>query len=194
VLTDVHLGVQAEGPAVRPGTQRALTFGGRTRVTIPPGEEVTSDPVPFAVEALQPLAVSVHVPAPGGRLTRHAFAHQTSYRAPSSAGVVTGQVDGGVWTGTSSDRPLVTGVDVLAGGEASVVAAVGDSLTDGVQAAAGGRDADTRYPDLLARRLARLAHQPRDLGQPRARRWGHGDLEPGPAPGRAPGHRPARPE
>lgn len=153
-LSSVHLAVQEDGASVRPATQTAMTFEGLTTVTIPAGEEVVSDEVAFQVEAFQPLAVSVYVPEPGGVLTRHSLAMQTSYRAPASAGDVAAAESGDVFTGTLSDRPLVVGLSVRASGRGAVIAMVGDSLTDGDQNTSGGIDANTRYPDELARRLA----------------------------------------
>jgi lysophospholipase L1-like esterase len=54
-----------------PGSNRRLRFHGSGSVTIAPGQEVLSDPVPVAVEAQQDLAVSVY--APGSPVDDHTF-------------------------------------------------------------------------------------------------------------------------
>lgn len=150
-LTSVHLGVAEEGPSLRPGSQVAVSFGGEPGgdVVLAAGEERWSDPISFPIEALQPVAVSVFVVSEGARLTRHAEGLQTSYRAPPEAGDVAALEAGEAFTASSTERPLVVGLDVLAPGTDGVIAMVGDSLTDGT----GGVDQDARYPDALARRL-----------------------------------------
>ena len=56
------------------------------------------------------------------------------------------------------DRPFVVGLDVRVDGCVGVVAAIGDSITDGDQRDSEdnelGIDEDARYPDFLARRLS----------------------------------------
>lgn len=36
-IGDAHVALAGQGPAIAPGSDRALTFGGSTRVIIPPG-------------------------------------------------------------------------------------------------------------------------------------------------------------
>ena len=59
----VRVAAHAGGGSIRPGTDRALTFGGQPSVTIAPGADALSDAVPFDVAALQELAVSLYVPS-----------------------------------------------------------------------------------------------------------------------------------
>jgi len=47
-----RIGVRASGSDVAPGTDRVLTFSGRSSVVIPPGAPVLSDPVELNVPAL----------------------------------------------------------------------------------------------------------------------------------------------
>jgi lysophospholipase L1-like esterase len=153
-VASVYLGVQDEGASVVAGTQRAVSFGGVSEVTIPAGEDVVSDEVAFAVNAFEPLALSAYVPAPGGEITVHTLALQTSYRAPEEAGDVAADEDGSAYTTSIAVRPLVVGLDVRASGSHGAVAAVGDSLTDGYEdVIQSGTDQNRRYPDELARVL-----------------------------------------
>ncbi len=76
-----------------------------------------------------------------------------------AAGDHTGDRRGAAFGAPSPNWPFVDGVDVAANGRAGTVVAFGDSITDGFQSAvarpAGARD--TRWPDVLARRLVRAA-------------------------------------
>jgi lysophospholipase L1-like esterase len=152
---------RASGPALVPDTTAPLTFAGDRSVTVAPGQDVLSDPVDFAVQAFEPLAVSLHVAGDVGKPTEHDVARQTSYLTPEGAGDHTGDVEGDAFTQHTTARPFVSGVEVLAPLSVGAVAALGDSITDGYQAvpagapeAVEGIDADGRWPDDLARRLA----------------------------------------
>ena len=55
--------VSGNAAAIRAGTSRAVTFGGKQGVTIAPGGQMDSDPIAFDVAAHQPLAVSTYMGA-----------------------------------------------------------------------------------------------------------------------------------
>ncbi|GAA3394814.1 SGNH/GDSL hydrolase family protein [Streptomyces roseoviridis] len=148
----------AQGGAVRPGSVRALTFRSRPAATIPPGGTLLSDGLPMTVRPFESLTVTLRPAGPTGPATVHQDAAATGYRA---AGDHRDDVSGGAFTETGTSWYYLTGVEVTGGPDAhrrDGVVAFGDSLTDGH----GSRtDADHRYPDLLAERLAAL-------GRPRA--------------------------
>jgi hypothetical protein len=48
-IGEAHIALADKGPAIVSGSDRPLTFGGRTSVVIPPGAPVLSDPVDLAV-------------------------------------------------------------------------------------------------------------------------------------------------
>jgi hypothetical protein len=91
VFGALHIALPAAGPAIVPGSDRALTFGGRPSITIPPGASVLSDPIAFDVPVPGDLAVSIFVPGKPDRrpgiLSRdrpHTFPRlETSQQAPS---------------------------------------------------------------------------------------------------------------
>lgn len=145
-----HAGVavQGDGAAPVPGSLRGLRFHGKPSVTIPAGAERFSDPVGLRVRALSKLLISVYLPGPTGPLTNHPFTAQGSYIADgdrTSATAGTGWDDLPCWL-------VADGVDVRASGRvAGSVVALGDSITD---TAATTGNADHRWPDFLARRLA----------------------------------------
>ncbi|MDQ2833759.1 MAG: SGNH/GDSL hydrolase family protein [Acidobacteriota bacterium] len=125
----------------------ALTFSGRASVTIPPGALVISDPAELKVPAFADLAISLFVPVqPMQQISGHSYADQTSYVADGN--VVALKTLAGPRTTTS--WPFLKGVDVRASGNSASVVAFGDSITDG---AASTRNANARWPDVLARRL-----------------------------------------
>jgi len=64
VIGAAHIAVSSSGSKIVPGTDRALTFSGRTSVSIPPGAPVLSDPVRLDVKPLSDLAVSIYLPNP----------------------------------------------------------------------------------------------------------------------------------
>ncbi|MBB3222741.1 SGNH/GDSL hydrolase family protein [Pseudoduganella umbonata] len=140
-----HVALRANGAAIDAASGRALTFGGRPSVVIPPGAPMLSDPVDLAVPAQSDLAVSLYLPGQAKATTVHEAAYQTSY--VSGPGNFAGAAAFPT-RATIASWPFLTEVDVMAGGGAIV--ALGDSITDGAITTA---NANRRWPDLLARRL-----------------------------------------
>lgn len=132
--------------AIQPGTDRALTFGGRSSVTVPAGAFVVSDALHFDLPALSDLAVTIHVRGAPAGVTGHPGSRTTSFFQAGDAV-------------SSSELPsairvehwyFLSGIDVMAGADAAAVAVLGDSITDGRGSTTDGHD---RWPDHLARRL-----------------------------------------
>ena len=125
----------------------ALTFGGRSSVTIPPGALAVSDPADLKLPAFSDVAVSLFLPAqPMQQVSLHSFADQTSYFA--SGDVVNAKSLPSPTPITS--WPFLKGIDVRASGNGASIVTLGDSITDGAHST---RDANARWPDVLARRL-----------------------------------------
>ncbi|MFI7060108.1 SGNH/GDSL hydrolase family protein [Kribbella sp. NPDC050124] len=141
------------GAAIVPGTVRPLTFGGTRSTTVPAGQDTVSDPTHLRANALDRLTITLYFATPTGPSTFHEAAAATTYRA---AGDHRFDSEGGAFTDNSHSWYYLTGVDVSGGRARSAVIAFGDSITDGVSAT---KDADNRYPDQLAERLA-AAGQP----------------------------------
>ncbi|MFE7126012.1 SGNH/GDSL hydrolase family protein [Streptomyces sp. NPDC057617] len=139
-----------EGAAAVPGTMRRLTFARQTAVTVPPRGQIISDPVELPVPYDGDLLVTLHTPAPGGPVTYHPMAFQTSYLARSDRGDRTEDLDAAAFTEPTGFWRYVTAVDVLNRESPGAVVTFGDSITDGD----GSRpDANRRWPDILAARL-----------------------------------------
>ena len=165
-IDDVFVGLQATGGRVATGTNRAATFGGRGGITIAPGERAWSDTValdgfdPRRLEVFQGrrLAVSFHVAGASGPITWHAKALTTSYLSAPNAGSRGSEDGDSAFPYSSASWFFLDAVDVLAPVGTRVIAAFGDSITDGTATTMNG---DDRWPDALAARL-------KDAG---ARQW-----------------------
>ncbi|MEU7909305.1 SGNH/GDSL hydrolase family protein [Actinoplanes sp. NPDC049118] len=155
-IGEVRIARRATGAEIVAGTDRGLTFGGRSSFSVPPGAPALSDPVALTAPAGSDLAVSIHLPRRTPAATVHSSAFQTNYIAPGN--VTRSPTLPGATTSTSWH--FLSGVSVAAAPRAASVVAFGDSITDG---ATTTLDADRRWPDLLAERLRDRA-APRDLG------------------------------
>ena len=146
-ISDAHVAISAGGGAIQSGSDHALTFGGATSFTIPPGAAVYSDPAPLSVAALSDVAVSFYLPPQIMRAeTYHNFADQDNFAA-------TGDVAG---SETLSQATTVAswyffdGIDVPATPGSRAIVTLGDSITDGAHST---KNANLRWPDILAARL-----------------------------------------
>ncbi|WP_030896125.1 SGNH/GDSL hydrolase family protein [Streptomyces sp. NRRL S-474] len=144
---NVHAGLQRDGAALVPGSNRRLTFGGARSVTVPVGGIVYSDPLPVRVPAASALVVSLYVPRAQGALTGHWMAMQTSY---TTDGDHTAEESAANWTQRIGSWFYLDAVTVRPRPAAGAVVALGDSITDGWHSTT---DLNRRWPDRLARRL-----------------------------------------
>ena len=144
------------GGAIEPGSDHVLTFAGQSSIVIPNGALAVSDPVPMQVAPLSSLAVSVYLPEqPISNTTCHEDGQSTNFITPGDTTAAA----------TLSDARhifswcFMKGIQVSASDpRAASIVAFGDSITDGWQST---RDANRRWPDVLASRLAadpKLAH------------------------------------
>ena len=143
----VHLAEHASGSAIKPGTDHAVTFGGKPRVTIAKGGDVLSDPIALSVAPLEELAVSMYLPTRTRSSTFHGVGNNTAFitltgDATSATRFPAGEV--------TSSRIFLTDVEVATGNKAQTIAAIGDSITDGVGST---QDQNSRWPDALAARI-----------------------------------------
>ncbi|MFZ0663400.1 MAG: SGNH/GDSL hydrolase family protein [Acidobacteriaceae bacterium] len=149
-----HIALSAGGDAgthdgsIQPGSDHALSFGGRASVTIPAGALVFSDPVPMRVAAFSNLAVSVYLPLQAvSESTCHDDAQSTNFVTRGNT-----TADDTLPANHATDSwCFVKGIDVTeADSHAASIVAFGDSITDGWQSS---RDLNHRWPDVLAQRL-----------------------------------------
>ncbi|MGE0223105.1 MAG: SGNH/GDSL hydrolase family protein [Acetobacteraceae bacterium] len=146
-----HVALRAAGggTAIRPDTDRVLTFGGSPSAVIPTGAFLVSDPVSLTVPPLADLAVSIHLPAdiPASFGVTGRYSRQTNYLSPPGNFAAEEMIPASRIT---DDWYFLSGIDVLAGRDVGGIVAMGDSLTDGNIST---HDAFCRWPDQLARRL-----------------------------------------
>ena len=154
----VHLGMQAMSSALLPGTNRPVTFDGKTNVTILPCAQQMSDPVAldFISDMNAPLltgralAVSFHVPGDSGPMTYHAKALQTSYISGHRAGACGHLEDEAPFPFSTTSWFFLDAVDMNMEAKTRVVVVFGDSISDGSGSTINGYD---RWPDVFSRRL-----------------------------------------
>jgi lysophospholipase L1-like esterase len=159
-ITGAAVALPVDGRAgvsgIRPGSSRALTFGGRRSVTVPAGAQIVSDPVPFLVGSSTNLTISAYfglgqVGVPGQvpvALTSHPGSRTTSWLAfgdITDKSEMVGAVGADHWY-------LISGVEVESTAGGLVI--VGDSLTDGRGSTTNGND---RWPDQLFARVPSVA-------------------------------------
>jgi hypothetical protein len=146
-----NLAVQSENAAIVPGSDRPLTFSGQASLAIPPGAELYSDPVALNVEAFRSLVISLYLPGPTGPITWHTTGRQTLFVADGNQ-VVNGA---GAQFDARTSVPswyVVDGLEAAAtSADQAAIVTFGDSITDGTNST---QDANNRWPDYLARRLA----------------------------------------
>ncbi|OKK06146.1 G-D-S-L family lipolytic protein [Streptomyces sp. CB03234] len=149
-ITGVAIARTDTGAAVRSGTLRHLTFGGRRSVAVPAHGQTESDAAELALERLDRLTVTLYLAGTTGPATFHAQGFTDTYRAE---GDHRDDVTGTPFTGTTQSWYYLTGVDV-SGPRAPQPGAVlfGDSLTDGFGSTP---NADRRWSDALAERTDR---------------------------------------
>lgn len=143
-----HIALRAQGSAIQPGTDRALTFGGQPSVTIPAGSMMMSDPVELDAPAFADVAVSLYIPSQYVQnLTFHDFANHTNYTAKGNV------VDSAQLTDATETASwyFFDGIDAVGTANSRAIVALGDSITDGAHSTA---DANRSWPDDLAQRLS----------------------------------------
>ena len=124
---------------------RSVTFGGAGSIVIAPGARVVSDPVEMSVTAGDRISATLSFGPDAVAEDFHWDARVTSYVIEGDVAAQNPEI-----TGRTTARVALSGV--LTDRKAStVVVAMGDSITDGNGAPI---DADARWPDFLARRLA----------------------------------------
>jgi lysophospholipase L1-like esterase len=164
VLADVRVARSAGGAAVIAATSAQLTFAGRPSIILQPGEEADSDPVDFDLRAGTPYAISAYAGPQQVMTAWHRVANEINY--VSTPGDHTNDAAASAYKTRFTQYAWVSGLSVQQGAaapgrtagvaagaapEAAAVAAIGDSITDGLRSSLGH---NRRWPDALARRLA----------------------------------------
>ena len=159
VIGGAHIARRASGADIDPTSDRTLTFRGHAFTRVAARSMVVSDPVDLDVPALSDLAVSLFLPNATVATTSHVLALQTNYVSPAT-GDSTASVNFPV-AKTIVSWPFLTGVDVAPPSRGAAIVAFGSSTTDGDGST---KDANRRWPDVLAERLQKVAARDAELG------------------------------
>jgi lysophospholipase L1-like esterase len=147
-LTSAHVArpVATGSSEIDPASDRAVLFGGRPDVVIPPAAEYISDPIAYPLAALSDLTVSMHLEAEPGQQTGHPGSRQTTFYVHgdlTAAAAMPSAKKVDHWY-------MLSGVDVQTDSAPKAIVTLGDSITDGHGSTVNGND---RWPDVLAQRL-----------------------------------------
>ncbi len=145
-VKDVHIANRASGSSIDSSTDKPVTFGGQTSVTIQNGMLALSDEIEFPVTALSDVAVSFYLADSTGSNTYHQQGTQTNYVA---SGDVSANKDLANPAAMGSYY-LLSNLDVKNSAALGAVVTLGASITDGV---ASSSDSNRRWPNDLAMRL-----------------------------------------
>ncbi len=148
-IGSVHVARRGMDVGIAAGTDRALTFGGKSSFTVMSGVVVVSDPVDLDVPALSDLAVSLFFPRDTGTPATHSTGLRPTY--VSTEGDFTGASEFPL-AGTTQQYYWLSSVEVAAPEDAAAIVAFGDSITDGARSTP---DTNHAWPALLAARLGR---------------------------------------
>lgn len=153
------IAVAGKGPEVDPATLRPLTFGGSKSFILPPGAPALSDPVALTVAPLSGVAVSLYLPDTADLGTVHQIGLQTAY--VSAAGDFSA-ASGFSTVDRFANRFFLSELLVQPAAPARAIVTFGDSITDGTNSTV---DTNSRWPDVLARRLKEAGMQVAVLNQ-----------------------------
>jgi lysophospholipase L1-like esterase len=145
-----HIALRDRDAAIVAQSDRALNFGGRPTVTIPPGAVIYSDALDMNVPAMGDVAIDLYLPGDTNTpspLTMHNASFQTNYISETGnhAGVAALPV-----TAKVQSWFLLSRLEVMAPESVGAVVTFGDSITDGTRSTP---DTNSRWPNLLAKRL-----------------------------------------
>jgi lysophospholipase L1-like esterase len=140
-----------DSAAIVPGTNRQITFGGQTSVTIPAGAVVLSDPLPETLAPGANLSVSVALQGTASVITAHNRSMQYTFK--SGSGDWAADVSAEHFGTQDANWFFLDGITVDAPTHVGTMAALGDSITDGVGSTI---NTDHRWTDDLANRIDQL--------------------------------------
>jgi lysophospholipase L1-like esterase len=148
VIEDLRIARSAGGAAVA-GDAARVTFGGKGAISIPAGGELDSDPVAIDVTEGASYAISAFMGPEQRIVAWHRVSNQVNY--VSAPGNHAADPSAEAFRGRFTQYVWVTGLAVEAIPPAATVAAIGDSITDGMRSSL---NQNRRWPDALARRFA----------------------------------------
>jgi lysophospholipase L1-like esterase len=145
-LAGATVALQAGGGGIVTESLQTLTFAGNPSVSVPQGAVMLSDGLDFAVPAMANLSLSLYFAETTPFKTLHSNANQLAWVAAGNQ-LAAAELKGAKEV-TSWD--FLSAIEVQTTDKVTIIAAVGDSITDGYLSTIG---ANARWPNFLARRL-----------------------------------------
>ncbi|WP_144143584.1 SGNH/GDSL hydrolase family protein [Paraburkholderia sp. BCC1884] len=149
VIEGLWIARSTGGAAASPSGGARVTFGGKGAVSIPAGGELDSDPIGVDIAEGAPYAISAYMGPEQRIVAWHRVSSQVNY--VSAPGNHAEDASAAAFRGRFTQYVWVTGLSVEAVAPTAAVAAIGDSITDGMRSSL---NQNRRWPDALARRLA----------------------------------------
>jgi lysophospholipase L1-like esterase len=147
VIGSATVALPTDPQSVRPESLRPLTFDGRSRVTIPAGAPILSDPVDLPAAPGAEISISLYFPQRVPAPTVHALALKRAIVSSRGDFTHANRIE---TRAVSESSILLSTVLVPAQPGQRLLVAFGDSVTDGDGSTV---DADRNWPSALARRL-----------------------------------------
>lgn len=145
-LKSAQIAASKGGSAIDLKTNKSLTFGGKTDLTLAAGAIAYSDPISFKLTPRMDVAITLYFGETSTDVTGHPGSRTTSYLVKGNNPAVadfTGAVTTDHWY-------IINGIDVKASGKTASVAIIGNSITDGRGSTTNQQN---RWPDILSERL-----------------------------------------
>ena len=146
-MKSVEIAIVTEQPLVKTSTVKTLKFNGSPEVTMPAAEVVFSDALAFEFEARDQLAITIKFGKTAEKITGHPGSRTTSYLVEGNQNIKENAFEHAI---TTEHWYVINTLDVMAGNDASAIAILGNSITDG---RGSGTNKQNRWPDILAERL-----------------------------------------
>jgi len=140
----VRVGIAGPDGTVIAASDRPVTFDGKSGVMVPASAPLYSDVIDMAVQPLDRLVISVHLPGVVPRGGHSLFQYVSQSPGDHTAQPVLPEAR------ITRVTALVTGIEVNTDRPHSAIVAFGDSITEGSQSTS---NAFRSYPDRLAERL-----------------------------------------
>lgn len=151
VIGDAQIARRARGQNTVAGSERAVTFGGQSNVTIPVGASVVSDPIAFVVLPLADVAISLYLPVrTAARSTGHVDGRQDLYVAAGDVVADPAFPGGATISAGGQSYYFLTNLDVQNEAATGAIVTFGASITDGLTSSV---NRNRRWPNRLAIRL-----------------------------------------
>ena len=146
-MKSVEIAIVKEQPLVEISTVKPLKLNGSSEITMPAGEAVFSDALAFEFEPRDRLAITIKFGKTAEKITGHPGSRTTSYLVEGNQNIKEDDFENAI---TTDHWYVINTLDVIAGKDASAIAILGNSITDG---RGSGTNKQNRWPDILAERL-----------------------------------------